>query len=450
MNKSMLISNLRAMKRQIRDSRETLRVLTGYAQHAFLGIPKPTEISGAEPPHKAYPYSSESRFPIRVVTPSNGHFMTTFFDVDAFSPSGRYLAVTQVPFINRIPIPKDVARICIIDLLTDKCESVYETVGWGAQLGANVQWGKDDDTLFCNNVIGGKATGVRINRLDGACKILGGPIYGLTPDKGYSFSANLNMINGILPGYGVPDPLFGKIRQQESSSKTEGIWKTNLATGHSELMISIHDIVASLTGQAGLAGGKYCIFNVKVSPRSDRLLAVLFSRDVPFRGGTPVQLITMSLDGTNIKIAIPDSVWRLGGHHPNWAPDGENIVMNLRPDGKSMVFAQFAYDGSNLRVIAPGHGGSGHPSIRPQGGYLLTDSYISEGFKRSDNTVPLRLIDLRLNAESHIAHVNTMDLSGPRRIDPHPVWSGDGKKIAFNGVLNGYRQVMIADMSSLD
>ncbi|MBD7955056.1 PD40 domain-containing protein [Stenotrophomonas sp. Sa5BUN4] len=446
MNTQILINNLKFLKRSVRESPDIIRNVLAHMRGPTNIWPDPA--ATRESPARAYRLA-EDLIPVHVVTPPDGHYMTTFFDVNPFSPSGRYLAVTQVPFINRIPIPGDRARVCVIDLDEGRCDVIHETAGWGAQLGANVHWGQTDDLLFCNDVINGRATGVRLSRNAGLDQVLDGPVYGMSPDARYSYAPNIEYVNAIIPGYGVADPLLNKPRQREKASRTEGIWRTDLATGRKALLISLHDIVLALGDQSELAGGSYYVFNVKVNPSNDRLFAVIFSTGVPLRAGTPVQLITMRLDGSDVRLAMPDRLWRVGGHHPNWTPDGEHILMNLRPKGEQMAFVQFRSDGSELSIVAPGHKGSGHPSIDCSGRYLLTDSYTVEGFKNERNDVPLRLIDLEKNEERHVTWVHTKDLLGPRRIDPHPVWAPDGKRFAFNGTVNGYRQVMIGDTRGL-
>lgn len=449
LNKQLVRGNIKAAKRAFKQLPDLSRVVLAHVNRGPVGDAAGMLPLGEAVRFEMRPYrAGQTALPVSAITPAGGHFMTTFFDVSPFSPSGRYVAVTQVPFINRIPIPGDRARICVVDLQEQTCTAIYETTGWGAQLGANVQWGRDDDTLFCNDLVDGRGTGIRIVRSTGKVTVLGGPVYGLTPDKRFSFAPNIQMVNAIIPGYGVADPLFGKVRQSEKSSPSEGIWRTDLDSGESALFMSLADLVPQLAEQDKVAGGKYYVFNTKVSPSGTKLFAVLFSRDVPLRADRPTQLVTMNLDGSDIRVAMPDRLWRKGGHHPNWTPDGEHILMNLRIDG-TMAFVRYRQDGSDLQVIAPGHKGSGHPSFNPAQTHLLTDSYISEGFKDKGGNVPIRLIDLASNAETEICRVFTNHLDGPRRIDPHPVWSAGGDRIAFNGMLDGRRQVFLIDAQDL-
>jgi len=442
-----LTNNLKAIKRSAKDSGELLRVVSGVLTRRFSTPRHDSDPVGTVTKFSPRPYRpGQTLRPVNVVTPENGHYLTTFFDVDALSPSGRYLAVTRVPFIWRIPYLNDSADVCVIDLQQWTCKLVYKTKGWGSQLGANVQWGSSDDTLFCNDVVNGKPAGIRLALDTLAATVLEGPIYGLSPDARYSYSADIELINAGIPGYGVPEGLLRKRRATEGASATEGVWRTDLQTGKRDLFLSLADIVAALPADEQLQGGLHYAFNIKVNRQNTRLMILIFTRGAPGRAGWPAQVVTCDVDGSNIRLAMPDRLYRHGGHHPNWTSDGDHIVMNLKARGKPMAFVRFNYDGTGLETLAPGHKGSGHPSLNPARTTLMTDAYIKDGFTDARGEVPIRLVDLAGTGEVELARVFTNKINGPRRVDPHPVWSRDGKLVCFNGVINGHRQVLLADM----
>ena len=63
------------------------------------------------------PYHSDTcTVPITKITPDDGYYVFTYFDVCPFSPSQRYLATTRLPFQNRLPVLGDTADVCVIDL----------------------------------------------------------------------------------------------------------------------------------------------------------------------------------------------------------------------------------------------------------------------------------------------------------------------------------------------
>ena len=87
---------------------------------------------------------------VKIVYADESHIMTTFFDINPVSPCGRFLVVTHVPFIDRIPFLGEICTIKVIDLNNYNIIYTTTTEAWGSQLGANVQWGINSETLHYN------------------------------------------------------------------------------------------------------------------------------------------------------------------------------------------------------------------------------------------------------------------------------------------------------------
>ncbi|WP_194842861.1 hypothetical protein [Agrobacterium sp. MA01] len=375
------------------------------------------------------------------------HILHTYYDVDPISPSGRFLLVTRIPFIWRLPLPGDVAQICVVDLHNHTITAVYNTYGWGAQTGANAQWGADDNTILFNDVLDNLGTGVRLDLSERRSVRLGGTIGGLSPDRRFSYGTRIELINGAHHGYGVPESLFRPYRNSARAFNERNLWRTNLLSGETEIITTADEIVAQLPREEQLENGIPYIFNVRVSPKHNRLMIALFSKGVKGRVGWPMQLVTCGLDGSDVALPVPDVLWKRGGHHANWHPSGTDIVMNLNFEGKGIRFVQFNDTGAEMRDIGHGRRGSGHPTVSPSGRFLLTDAYNTDGFSDSEKRIPLRLIDLESGDEKEITRLSTMNLSGDRRIDPHPVWSRHGKVIVANSVFEKRRSVILVDIS---
>jgi Tol biopolymer transport system component len=139
-------------------------------------------------------------------------------------------------------------------------------------------------------------------------------------------------------------------------------------------------------------------------------------------------------------------------------------------------FCLVSADGSQLEVLSERHLGSGHPSIDPSGRFLLTDAYPKETWVvDASGEVPIRLLDLEVDEEVRLCTV-PVALGAPRtarrkrnpvwrrllglararsdtrggshyKLDPHPAWDRDSRRICFNGVSQGQRQVFVADVS---
>src|SRR5690606_16335691 len=84
--------------------------------------------------NRAYPFRKyrpdRSVAPVYQVTPDDGYYLHTFFDVCPWSPSGKLLAVTKFPYQGRKPVLGDLAEVCLVDLENQTIRSIYNTKAW--------------------------------------------------------------------------------------------------------------------------------------------------------------------------------------------------------------------------------------------------------------------------------------------------------------------------------
>jgi hypothetical protein len=445
----------------------------GAEGHATL-VPEETDRRGNTEPmargeisYAFRPYrQGRTLAPVTVVTPPDdtgrtqaGGFIHTFFDVCPFSPSQRFLAVTRLPYGNRRPMFGDRADVCVIDLERETIRRVYETLAWELQLGANVQWGATDRFLYTNDVIDGRGTGVRIDLESGDATILAGPLYHVGPAETDIIGVSFDMLDLRQRGYGIPRALPVDRRSIDSVSETEGLWRTRLDTNTASLLVSVGRLVRSIGFEVPDHATAYP-FHAKYNRDGSRIMQVvrvlhheMKSRGAEKRFGRLAA--TFDAGGECIACAVPYERWSRGGHHPNWHPDGEHIVMNLMSDDDTLRFCQIRCDGTDFRVLSTRHRGGGHPSVNGKATFLLTDAYQGErrflpgGSSWPPNEVPIRLLDLRSDEEASLCTVDTLGISGRFRVDPHPVWSRDYRRLCFNGMVNGARAVFVADVSAV-
>jgi len=400
--------------------------------------------------------------PVHKVTQDDGYYLHTFYDICPWSPSQRYLACTKFPFQDREPKYGEAAQICVIDMKDQTLTEVYSTSGWGFQLGSNVQWGATDRYLYFNDVVGGECVCVRLDLETGKADELAGPMYHVAPDDSAVVSFPLDLINATQSGYGYAmDPARARILPP-GAAEDEGIWRTDLKTGKKELIVSLaqaYDILPD-ADKKRFEGGTFYFFHSKYNPQSNRILQV-FRCLMPNTGnaefgigGTGVfkpMLVTFNSDGSDLKLALPNEVWGKGGHHPNWHPDGERILMNLKLDYDRIKFCTYRHDGSDFRVLSESVEGSGHPSFHGNGRHIVTDVYPDQDFASSSKEVPIRLVDIESQTEQNLCFVFTLGMPNANvlRIDPHPAWSRDYTKVCFNAAPEGRRQIYVADVSEL-
>jgi hypothetical protein len=401
--------------------------------------------------------------PVHCVTPGAPGCIHRFYDSSPFSPSGRFIALTRLPFEDRLPGPGDAAEVVCVDLETGDARTVAETRGWDSQLGAQVQWGRDDHTLLFNDVDtrDWRPFGVRLDPLGDERHRLDGTVYAVSPDGRWSAGPCLRRTLRTQRGYGVVVPPE-HVPPNRGAPADDGIYLTDLASGASRLLVSIAEVFEQAFPAAtrdAYRGGDFYGFHVKWNPQGTRLLFVLrwIPRTLlPWRrkkSHRRLNVITMEADGRNPRIAVPDTLWRKGGNHPNWCPDGEHVLMNLNSEGTGLRFVRVRHDGSGLETLSATVPGSGHPTLHPDGRHVLTDAYPHEPMAYGDGTTPIRWIDLAESSERAIVRIRSLSpherASPALRVDPHPAWDRNFERIAFNACPDGRRRVFVADLSDL-
>ena len=394
--------------------------------------------------------------PVWCVTPERGGALHRFFDTSPFSPSGRFLGLTRLPFEDRVPQPGDVAEILVVDLEAGDERVVAETRGWDTQVGAHVQWGATDTELLYNDVDAQtwRPYGVVLDPATGDRRALEGTIYMASLDGRLAASSSLAKTGVTQKGYGVllPD---GTVPPNVGAAEDDGLFVTDLATGDCRLLVSIAAIVADAEPRLepdDFVDGAFYLFHVKWNPDGQRLMTVLRWKS---NDGERLQhtVITMDAEGGDLRVAISNRLWQRG-HHPNWCPDGERVMMNLRVDDEAPLrFVSARYDGGDFGVMSDAAAGSGHPTLHPNGRHVLTDVYLHEPLAFGDGTTPIRWIDLESGSDTCLVRVNNdPPFPGPSRelrIDPHPAWDRAFRRVAFNGCAGGQRRVYVADLSEL-
>ena len=138
--------------------------------------------------------------PVYAITPDDGFYLHTFYDICPWSPSQRYFVCTKFPFQDREPDFRDEAQICVIDMKDRTLTEVYSTSAWGFQLASNVQWGSTDRHLYFNDRVDGEVVCVRLDLETGKAEPLAGQMYHIAPDESAIVSFPLDLINQTQAG----------------------------------------------------------------------------------------------------------------------------------------------------------------------------------------------------------------------------------------------------------
>jgi hypothetical protein len=401
-----------------------------------------------------FPIFASSAEGVKIVKIADHGVLHRYFDTSPISPSGRYVALLRVPYEDKMALPGDAAEVLLVDLQKGEERVIGKSRGWGHQLGANVQWGRSDHELYFNDVdpVDWSCFAIKLDPFTGERRRLGGTVFMVSPDGSTLASDNQKKtMLFVQKGYGVAVP-EAYVRRNIGPVEDDGIYLTDTATGHSRMLVSIREIYDTSVPSIRIAEPtrfEYYCFAVKWNPQGTRLLTTL--QWTPLTGGKRFRtVITMRPDGSEIRTAVTAEQWRKGGHHVNWAPDGEHLTMNLEADGTpGLELVRFRADGSELEIIYPK--GSGHPSVNPHYPFVITDAYTWEPFAKGDDTAPLRLLDLRTKRETTIANIYLGNWKGKEelRVDAHPAWDASGRYIVFDGYVGDTRNVYLMYLGPL-
>ncbi|MFC1478985.1 TolB family protein [Planctomycetota bacterium] len=417
--------------------------------------------------HKSFPRYTDfdPKVPVWCVTHDHPGCIHRFFDTSPISPSGRYVAVFQLPFEDRLPSPGESGNVCIVNLEEGTFQAVSETCGWEPQMGANINWGSSDHELYFNDVDTKEwqPFAWKLDPLTGERERMEGTVYHASPDGRWLISANMTTMRKTQPGYGVCVPKE-TVRRNVGPADDDGFYLTDTSTGKRRMLASISDLLSQADPPVLIENPELHEiygFHSKFNPQSDRLMLSLrwfpatcepqWNMFAKAHGSVRFAWVTMGLDGGPKHCAVGPEEWEKGGHHATWFPDGKRISMNLRIDRDVLRFVQVNADGSELRKMLDILPGSGHPTVHPDSQHLLTDTYTFEETAFGDGTIPLRWVDLRTGQEEAIVRINTQQpcKESVLRIDPHPAWDRTWRYIAFNAFVGGTRRVFIADMKEL-
>ena len=407
----------------------------------------------------------DPKVPVWCVTPELNGCIHRFFDTSPISPSGRYIALFQLPFEDRQPEPGDTGNIILVDLEGGETRVVATTHGWEPQMGANINWGGSDHELFFNDVdmTTWQPFAWKLNPLSGERQRMEGTLYHASPDGKYLISANMTTMRRTQPGYGVQVP-DRTVRQNIGPVDDDGFYLTDTTTGKRRLFVSIAEMISKADPPILIDDPtRYEIygFHSKFNPQGDWLMLSLRwfpAHDEPvfnmFKlNHTAVRYawVTMPLSGSPKHCAVGPEQWEKGGHHGTWFPDGERISMNLNIDRDGLRFVQVNRDGSDLHKMLDDVLGSGHPTVYPGGQYLVTDTYTHEPTAFGDGTIPIRWINLETGEEQMLVRINTQQPceDSVLRVDPHPAWNRTWRYLTFNAFVDGTRKVFIADLKSV-
>ncbi len=388
--------------------------------------------------------------PVVAVTSGDKQHWFGYYDKFQIDPTGRFALVMEVDTFMRSPMETDTVRIKLIDLERGYASrEIGTSTAWGWQQGCMLQWlpGSDNEVIW-NDREGDHFVSRIMNIETGAMRTLPKAIYNVSPDGTFAVGTEFSRIQYMRPGYGyagIRDPYEG-----DKAPSEIGIYRMDLKTGASELIISIAEI-AGIPTKDGIISDRYTHYfnHLLISPDNRRFIFLHRYKDrnpLPgARKGFITRMFVANVDGSDLFV-IDDSgntshfIWKDASHITAWT----------EPEGLPAAFYEFKDKTNEFQIIGrEAMPVNGHNTYIPHtdNEWILNDTYPD----KESRMQTLYLYHVPTNRKVILGEFYAPPrFTGEWRCDLHPRISRDGRKVFFDSSHEGHkRQLYLIDISSI-
>ncbi len=380
--------------------------------------------------------------PVRQITHGPRCHWFGYYDKLEFDPTCRFVLGMEVDFEHRSPTADDVIKVGMVDLQEgDRWIELGESRAWCWQQGCMLQWrpGSQSEVLW-NDRQGDHFVCHIVDVETRSRRTIPHPIYSVSPCGTWAASLDFRRVQDMRPGYGyagLADPCRDMLAPNDS-----GIYRVDLESGESQLIVSLRDIIQVPMPGVELAKAKSYFNHLLVNPDGSRFEFLHRWGFPKWTGAT--RMFTADKDGQDLRVIDPS------GHtsHFIWR-DPTHILAWTRPEGHSDGFFLFE-DRENGSVQQIGAGAmtvNGHCSYLPGNQWILNDTY-PQGKERLQNPYLYHVASGRKVSLGHF-HLPPQ-YRGEWRCDTHPRCSPDGRSVVIDSPHTDQgRQLFLIDISGI-
>lgn len=357
-----------------------------------------------------------------------------YYDKTPWSWDSRYYLVHL--FDRRY---QDKMAIAVYDRDSTGLRILDYTQSFNFQQGAMLRWLNSQDYRIIYNAV---EDGRLIARITDAAsgdriKDIPMPIQTVNSQGTEALTLNYKRLDKIRPEYGYRADVMNF--HHDMSYEEDGIWRLDLTTGESDLIISLAQLI-DMSPQESMRGARHKINHIMYSPLDRRF--VFMHRWLKGRKKLS-RLYTADGDGSEICCLADDGLVS----HYCWVDEHWLVAwMRKKPLGDRYFLlkdrsAQFSVLGDGVLDEL----GDGHPSIHPNKEWLVTDTYPDRSRIRQ-----LVLFNLRTGKKVVVGRFFApWRYDGPYRCDLHPRWGPDGTRVSMDSAHEGFRNTYVVDVSGV-
>lgn len=425
------------------------------------------------------------------------HHLFGFHDLVAFNATGEKLLSLEADTINRPPLPNEEFGVGYVYWQEQRFVELGKTCAMNYPQGSRQQW-LDNEHFIVNNRVNSHwgadiydvVSGQKEYSIDSTCHIL-------SLDKKTAFGINYSRLYR-LGGYGYVG--LQDTTANEEKPINDGIFKTDIATNKTELLVSIADVANCDMGTSVNNGFHHFVTHLVLSPDGKRI--AFLHRCFLSDGGIRTRLMTVGVDGMELRSLAMGFLshfdWIDNKHIAIWGRCGGNLDavrsnplfanplvkpflgiaktslrrLFSRSKGLSSSFMVIE-DSCEKKIITIAQGiitEDGHPMFCPKNRkIMICDTYPDKETKhrtlffydveKNERTdigqffMGNEPVDMTManecikDIDSKVVSMMTPSLLCFTRsglhCDLHPRWDNMGKMVAFDSIHEGSRQIYI-------
>ncbi|MBA2881478.1 hypothetical protein HNR65_001805 [Desulfosalsimonas propionicica] len=304
---------------------------------------------------------------------------------------------------------------------------ISETKAWNWQQGCMLQWapGADGRILFNDyDPETDRYIAKVIDKFGNPVARYDIPVNNVSKCGNFALSLNYDRLAKMRPDYGY----FNKKDQTLPPDDQDGIWYLDLKTGAYKLILSLESL-KNLAYVPTMDGAGHKVNHIDINPDGTRFM---FLHRWVGPQGRFMRLVTADPDGSNLCILNGDKMTS----HCCWA-DNNEIIAFCQYNEKRGYF-KFNDKSKAVRFLsAKMPKTDGHPSVSPNGQWLVTDTYPDKS-----RMSHLYLYNMFTDDIIHLGRFyQPLKYKKLMRVDLHPKWSKNGKSVFFESAHNSNRKL---------
>ena len=376
-------------------------------------------------------YTYKSNYRIKKISLSGKESYFGYYDKSPINMTNEYI-VFQSTNIDTKNIPDNniPVDIVIYDVVNENYEKISTSNTYNWQQGAKLMWIDKykfiyNDFDYVRNKYISKIFDIKLKKNS----VIDYPIYDCYEDE-FAIGLNFERLNIVRADYSYSNMGL----DIDWSNNYDGLYLIDLKRNSSKLIVTIESIV-KLNFKESMKGAKHQFNHVMISPDGRRMMFMhrWFLND----GRRYDTLYVSNVDGTDIRVVADNDMVS----HCFWYDD-KHIFAYLRDASIGDKYYMINIDSLKKELVGKNiidKFGDGHPNI--SGNKVIFDTYPDKSRMKS---LYLYNYDDK-NLEKLGEFLESFSFYGETRCDLHPRFSYDAKKIFFDSVHTGKRQLYMLD-----